>query len=346
MGAQLQGLLGSAGLAVFVGVFGVMTGCAARPAAGDQAADFEAPGPAPAGALPTTPPVLTPPDPPDVSGGFGPEVLLPGEQATDDAVATVGDLVLRRSHAYTRLLSAHPKLALSAVDLLVFDVLVARHAQQHGIRVSEQRIEALAAAEERTLREQVAEELGDMSFGEYVWRLFGMREQAWRASLRLRTAQRLYQGYVLRYLALREDRVRVRFLVNKDRAVAQEVVDKVKVGADFATLALRWSEDPTRRDGGLLPPFGEGFRHPAAQRAFELEAGGVCEPFEAVWGGERRWFVVYCLEHRPGRDVTFDAVRDEIDAELVERPVTPLETTAYTMRWRREEEIETREASK
>ena len=195
MGAQLQGLLGSAGLAVFVGVFGVMTGCAARPAAGDQAADFEAPGPAPAGALPTTPPVLTPPDPPDVSGGFGPEVLLPGEQATDDAVATVGDLVLRRSHAYTRLLSAHPKLALSAVDLLVFDVLVARHAQQHGIRVSEQRIEALAAAEERTLREQVAEELGDMSFGEYVWRLFGMREQAWRASLRLRSISTLTARY-------------------------------------------------------------------------------------------------------------------------------------------------------
>jgi len=177
-----------------------------------------------------------------------------------------------------------------------------------------------------------------VAFEDYVWRLFGMREADWRQTLRLRTAQRLYQGYVLRYLALREDRVQVRFLVHKDRAVAQEVVDKVRVGADFATLALRWSEDASRREGGLLPPFGQGFQHPAARHAFELEAGQVCAPFEATWGGEQRWFVVYCLEHRPGRDVTFEEVRAEIDADLQRQPVTPLETTAYTMRWRNEEE--------
>ena len=344
MGAQLQSLLSWAGLSVVFSMSVVTTGCASpptprAPATGERAPEART-------ALPTAPPVLTPPELPAVSAGFGPEVLLPGQHAEDDAVARVGDLVLRRSHAYTRLLSAHPKLALSAVDLLVFDVLVAKHAEQHGIRVDDARVESLAEAEEGALREQVAEELGDMSFSEYVWRLFGMREHAWRASLRLRTAQRLYQGYVLRYLALREDRVRVRFLVNKEQSIAREVVDKVKVGADFATLALRWSEDPTRRDGGLLPPFGEGFKHPAAQRAFELAPGEVCEPFEAIWGGERRWFVVYCLEHRPGRDVPFDAVRGEIDADLADRPVTPLETTAYTMRWRREEQGETNEASK
>ena len=33
-------------------------------------------------------------------------------------------------------------------------------------------------------------------------------------------------------------------------------------------------------------------------------------------------------------DVAFEEVRAEIYDELVARPVTPLETTAYTMRWR------------
>ncbi|MFN3240527.1 MAG: peptidylprolyl isomerase [Planctomycetota bacterium] len=296
--------------------------------------------------LPDQPPVIAAPQPPRFAEGLGPEILLPDPAAGDAEVARVGSLVLRQSHAYTRLLSAHPKLALSAVDLLVFDVLVARHAEQYGIRVSEARVEELASEEERELRRQVQAELEGVTFVDYVWRLFGMREGDWQAALRLRTAQRLYQGYVLRYLALREDRVQVRFLVHKDRKVAQEVVDKVRVGADFATLALRWSEDPSRRDGGLLPAFGEGFRHPAATHAFELQAGEVCEPFEATWGGEQRWFVVYCLEHRPGRDVPFEQVRAEIDADLEQQPISPLETTAYTMRWRNEEERKSQESGK
>ncbi len=113
---------------------------------------------------------------PVVDDGLGPEILLPRAEEPDQEIARVGDLVLRKSHAYTRLLSAHPKLALSAVDLLVFDVLVARHAQQFGIRVDPARVEALAAAEEREVASQVAAELGaSMDLATYVWRLFGMR---------------------------------------------------------------------------------------------------------------------------------------------------------------------------
>ena len=264
----------------------------------------------------------------------------------NDVVATVRECCEPNGVAVPTLVSESGRAIASHFSLLVFDVLVARHAEQHGIRVSEARVEELAAEEERQLRRQVQEELEGVTFTDYIWRLFGMRERDWQSALRLRTAQRLYQGYVLRYLALREDRVQVRFLVHKDKKVAQEVVDKVRVGADFATLALRWSEDASRRDGGLLPAFGEGFQHPAAQQAFQLKAGEVCEPFEAAWGGEQRWFVVYCLEHRPGRDLPFEQVRAEIDADLEQQPITPLETTAYTMRWRNEEERKSQESGK
>lgn len=282
-------------------------------------------------------PVVAPMAAPPVTGGYGPEILLPDPAAPDGEVARVGDLVLRRSHAYTRLLSAHPKLALSAVDLLVFDVLVAHHAKVFGVTVEPARVEELAAAEEHQVRDQVASELGpSLEFGDYVWRLFGMRLTDWQSMLRLRTAQRLYQGYVIRYLALREDRVEVRFLVHSDRKIAQEVSDKVKAGADFATLALRWSEDASRRDGGRLPPFSRGFQHPCAEVAFGLQKGEVSAPFQARWGDAERWFVVYCLERLAGRDVPFAAVRDEIDRDLEARPLQQIETTAYTLRWRGE----------
>lgn len=269
------------------------------------------------------------------SAALGPEILLPSAGSADEEVARVGELVLRRSDAFRRLQTAHPKLALDAVDLLVFDVLVARHAREFGIRVRPERVEALAAAEEQQVRQQVSTELGkDVDLETYVWRLMGMPLADWQRTLRLRTAQRLYHGYVIRYLALREDRVQVRFLVHKEQRVAQEVTEKVRAGADFATLALRWSEDPTRRDGGLLPAFGRGFQHPVVGVAFTLRTGQVSDPFLAPFGDGERWFVVYCLSQMPGRELAFDDVRDEIDRDLVERPLSPLETSAYTLRWR------------
>jgi hypothetical protein len=331
--AQLQGVLSRTRAVLWFAV-GTVAGCGSAPMA--TAVPTEAVAHR-GGAEPVPAVQLPPPQDPALSAELGPEILLPRADAPDDEIARVGDLVLRKSHAYTRLQTAHPKLALSAVDLLVFDILVAHHAQQYGIRVDAARVEALAAAEERDIAAQVATELGpDMDLQTYVWRLFGMRLSDWRSTLRLRTAQRLYQGYVIRYLALREDRVQVRFLVHKDQKTAQEVVDKVRAGADFATLALRWSEDATRRDGGLLPPFGRGFQHPVVQVAFGLHRGEVSAPFEVRHGDEQRWFVVYCLEQLPGRDVSFASVRDEIDRELEQRPLSQLETNAYTLRWRGE----------
>ncbi|MCC7061477.1 MAG: peptidylprolyl isomerase [Planctomycetes bacterium] len=272
---------------------------------------------------------------PRPSEDLGPEILLPMQPAVDEEVARVGDLVLRKSDAYSRLLTADPKLALSAIDLLVFDVLVARHAQQFGIRVSSERVEELAGAEEQQLRKQVQTELGnEMTFSDYLWRIFGMREADWRRALRLRTAQRLYQGYVIRYLGLREDRVQVRYLVNKDPKVVQEAVDKAKAGADFGTLALRWSEDSYRRDGGLLPMFGRGFPHPVAETAFRLKRGEVSAPFEQKVGDQTRWFAVFCLDRLDGREVPFLEVREELDRDLQNRPLAPIETSAYTLRWR------------
>lgn len=316
---------GCAGLAF--GAAAVLAGCAGgRAVAG--------PSPQPAVAAPADSLHVRAQDAPPLAD-LGPEILLPPTAPGDDEVARVGDLVLRKSHAYTRLLTADPKLALSAIDLLVFDVLVARHAQQYGIRVAAERVEELAAAEEQQMRQKVQAELGgEVDFPAYVWQLFGMHVPDWQRTLRLRTAQRLYHGYVIRYLGLREDRVQVRYLVHKDRAVVQEVVDKVRAGADFATLALRSSEDAYRRDGGLLPAFGRGFPHPVADVAFTLQKGEVAAPFQAKVGDETRWFTVYCLDRFDGRDVPFADVRDDLDRELLVRPLAPIETSAYSLRWR------------
>ena len=68
--------------------------------------------------------------------------------------------------------------------------------------------------------------------------------------------------------------------------------------------------------------------------SIELQAGEVSDAFEASYGGEPRWFCVYCISRRAGRELPFEAVRDEIERDLEQQPITPLETTAYTLRWR------------
>lgn len=307
----------------------VLAACASG---GDPALHRPPPAPAPQPAAVAILPQQGP-----AGGELGPEVLLPAPDATDAEVARVGDLVLRQSHAFVRLLSADPKMALSAVDLLVFDVLVAQHARQFGIRVDEDRVRQLAQQEEQALQQQVQNELGGrLSFADYVWRIFGMRLEDWRRNAEVRTAQRQYHGYVIRYLGAREDRVQVRYVAHQDRAVIDDVAAKVRDGADFATLALRHSEDAFRRDGGLLPPFGPGFPHPAATVAFRLAPGQLSEPFQQEVAGEKRWYLVYCLERQPGRDLPFAALRAEIEADLERRPLSPIEINAYTLRWRGE----------
>jgi hypothetical protein len=275
--------------------------------------------------------------PPVIQGSdeFAPNILLPDPHAADDEVARVGDLVLRRSHAFARLMTADPKLALSAVDLLVFDALVARHAKEFGIRVDPARVVALAEAQEKEVLRQVRADLGaDTDFAGYVWRIFGMRLPDWRRVEQLRIAQRLYQGYVIRYLALREDRVVVRYIVHSDQNQLAQLREQVKQGADFATLALRHSNDALRREGGLLPAFGRDFPHPIADVAFTLQPGQVSDVITREVGGEPRHFLVFCKERIAGRDLPFAQVAAEIDQDLTARPLTQIETNAYTLRWR------------
>lgn len=330
MGAIAQGLLTRAALAGLALAFVACGGPRRQPTAPR------------ARPVPEPTPVAQPPQPARAVTDYGPEVLLPDTTQGDLEVARVGDVVLRQSHAFARLLAAEPKLALSAVDLLVADVLVARHAQQFDIRVPNERIHEIADDEEQRLRAQVQQELGgQITFDDYVWRIFGMRLEDWRRTAELRTAQRLYQGYVIRYLVLREDRVVVRYIVNKDEAVLKDAATKVRQGADFATLALRLSEDAMRRDGGLLPAFGKGFPHPVTEVALALKPGQLSEVFAQEVGGDRRFYLVYCLETRSGRDVPFAEVQQEVDAELEKRPLTPIETNAYALRWRGEAEAKT-----
>jgi peptidyl-prolyl cis-trans isomerase D len=94
------------------------------------------------------------------------------------------------------------------------------------------------------------------------------------------------------------------------RTNAEDVLAKVKKGADFAKLAQDVSEDPgTAGKGGDLGLFSRGHMVPAFDAAaFALEPGAVSDVVETPFG----FHIIKVEEKLPGGQKPLDAVRDEI----------------------------------
>src|SRR5437870_7690149 len=98
------------------------------------------------------------------------------------------------------------------------------------------------------------------------------------------------------------------------RNKAEELLAKVKAGADFAALAKESSQDPgSGAKGGDLGLFPRGRMTPAFEEAaFALQAGGVSDVVETPFG----FHVIKVEEHRPGGVKPLEAVHDEIADSL------------------------------
>jgi len=94
------------------------------------------------------------------------------------------------------------------------------------------------------------------------------------------------------------------------RKKAEELLAKVKAGADFAALAKESSQDPgSAAKGGDLGLFPRGHMVPAFEEAaFALQAGGVSDVVETPFG----FHVIKVEEHPPGGVKPLEAVRGEI----------------------------------
>src|SRR3989442_7939338 len=94
------------------------------------------------------------------------------------------------------------------------------------------------------------------------------------------------------------------------RKKAEELLAKVKAGADFAALAKESSEDAgSAADGGDLGLFPRGRMTPAFEEAaFALQGGGLSDVVETPFG----FHVIKVEEHRPGGAKPLETVHDEI----------------------------------
>ncbi len=261
---------------------------------------------------------------------LAPAILRPSDGSVDAEIARVGARVVMKRHLYDRLLETNPQQARDLVDNLVLDLLVADLAERYGITVTAAEIDGKLQEEEKQLRERLAVEWkGQLDFDRYLMQQFGMDSAEYARWRRLTLARTLYRQYVIRYHAMLEERVQVRYIVTSDRTVLDEARAQIKEGASFSRLALRHSEDESRKDGGLLPPFGAGLEHPIADVALKLAAGDLSDVIERQAEGQRRFYLVSCLRRLPAETRAFAEARKEIEEDIKARPLSRFDFHAF-----------------
>ncbi len=99
----------------------------------------------------------------------------------------------------------------------------------------------------------------------------------------------------------------------KAKRKAEEILDQVKSGADFAELAKSESTCPSAPQGGDLGEFKRGqMVAPFEQAAFGLEPGGVSELVETQFG----YHIIKATGKNVAEVVPFEDVKDRIEKQL------------------------------
>ena len=98
------------------------------------------------------------------------------------------------------------------------------------------------------------------------------------------------------------------------------LLEELREGTDFASLAAQHSLAPEASEGGLLPPFSHGEMPEVFERAFELKPGKLSDVVESPYG-----FHIFLLNARfPAREAELEEVRDEIRADLEQERLAEL----------------------
>lgn len=104
------------------------------------------------------------------------------------------------------------------------------------------------------------------------------------------------------------------FKESKDKAL--EALKQAREGADFAALALKYSDDPgSKTNGGDLGYFQrDSMVKPFADAAFSMKPGEISEPVRSQFG----WHIIKVEEIKEAKAAAYDEVKARIQTQLVQ----------------------------
>ena len=102
----------------------------------------------------------------------------------------------------------------------------------------------------------------------------------------------------------------------KAKVKAQDLLQQIKNGADFAELAKTHSDCPSAPKGGDLGFFPRGETTPQFEKvAFGLEIGQISDIVETEYG----YHIIKAMDHKDASVVSFEQAKDDIIKELTEK---------------------------
>lgn len=231
-----------------------------------------------------------------------------------------GDIVARiNGHTITRdEFQQHLEdvYGMEALETLILYQIILDAADRAEVTPSDEDIDAEIAS--------MKEQFGDVGFDQFLAQ-YGLSEEAFRYNLLIGTALdeirfaevEVTEENLLEFFRENQhdfdipEQVRASHILVGNKEQAQEILDDIMGGADFAELAERYSLDTASgNQGGDLGFFPAGTMYAEFEEAcFDMEVGEVRGPVVTEAG----YHVIQLTDRQEAQDAAFEDVRDEVE---------------------------------
>lgn len=259
-----------------------------------------------------------------------PRGVLPA--GDDPVIAEVDGLTLRASEVARYLFRYDPGRALEVLNQMLDERILEADAAAAGVSLPAGEVEALVAVEVRRREDEMRVQFGPgVTFEEYLRERFGFTVESYRKDVSALFRIRALRDRLVRFDAMKEERVRVRLLATRTEQEARDAAGRLRGGADFTAVARQVSLAPPED----LPPFARDEMPPAlADEIFALSAGDVSRPVRLAADGKEVFQVFKVIERLAARTGTWAEVAGEVERGIKERPVLPAEYLQWARRAR------------
>lgn len=265
------------------------------------------------------------PPPPDPRGLF--------PEGEDPVLATVDGEAIRGSAVARTLFRYDPARGLEILGQILDARIVEADAAARGIVLPPGVVEALAEQEVRRKEAEIRVQYGAGTTLEgYLGERFGIPLADYRRDTEALVRLQALRDRLVRYEALREDRIRIRVLVLADEGAARDAARRLREGADFVALARQVSLAPADD----LPSYRREDVRPGAlaDELFAMAPGEISRPVRVARDGREVYEVFKVVERLAARDLPWSAAAEEVERGLKARPLATREYLQWARRAR------------
>ncbi|MDO9534402.1 MAG: peptidylprolyl isomerase [Bacillota bacterium] len=263
--------------------------------------------------------------------------FLPGQsEGKSGAAATVNGEVITMDELYEVMLKEGGR---DFLDRLIANRLILQEGEKLGITVSDEEIDA-------EIQSVINENFyGNVEIFRQAIEQYGTTEEAIRDDLSIEMVLRkiaksqievtdeVAREYFLSNQGLYNisEQVEARHILLETKEQAEELIQLLDSGSDFAELARENSIDTvSRADGGKLGFFGRGEMVPEFENiAFNLALNQHSDAVESQFG----FHIIEVLDRNAAREVSYEEVQDKVKGDLSERLVSEKMSEIINLLW-------------